>query len=263
LTIPELAWPTMVALEPKAARGVLSWLGPGGPGLLALRHALIFGRPGLWADDARSPQGVLLVREGDGQLEAFGAGRADEAVRWLVGRGRRVALVAPGDWEPVIRAEVGTVEIAEVETFVLRDRDRFRAEWGPGPLARRLRVEDGPAFEAIAPAWALRGWGSFAAMIEHGSAFGVPGPGGEGLVALAWVFDATERFDAAGVFTIDRLRGLGLGRRAATALVEHALMDRGKIPLWSTSPANEASRYLAVSLGFSDPVREPLWWWGS
>jgi RimJ/RimL family protein N-acetyltransferase len=291
----------MVPLEPEAAQSVSFWLGPERPGLLALRHALRFGRPGLWGDDARSPQSVLLVREGDGQLEAFGAGKPDEAVGWLsvgsgsshpsspptrppscrvgegqsggaqqrrpiatghwVGSARRVALVAPEAWGPLLQVEVGAVDRMEVETFVLRDRDRFRPERGPGPRARKLTLEDGPAFEAIAPAWALRGWGSFAALIEHGSAFGVPGPGGAGLVALAWVFDATERFEAVGVFTVDRLRGLGLGRRVATALVEHILSERGKVPLWSTSPANTASRTLARSLGFSGPTREPLWRW--
>ena len=63
-----------------------------------------------------------------------------------------------------------------------------------GLTSRPLTPDDAPAFAAIAPPWALRSWGSFAALIEHGAAFGVPlgGGGGGGFASLAWTFDASH-----------------------------------------------------------------------
>src|SRR5947208_7862144 len=89
----------MVPLDPLAVRSLRSWLGePSGPGLLALHHALAYQRPGLWGDHARVPSSVVLVREGDDQLEAVGAGEAEPAVALLAGQGRAVCLVAPAAW---------------------------------------------------------------------------------------------------------------------------------------------------------------------
>ena len=53
---------------------------------LALEHALAFRRPGLWGDAARDPRSLVWLREGDGQWEAFGAGRCAPAVEWLARR---------------------------------------------------------------------------------------------------------------------------------------------------------------------------------
>src|SRR5437016_14120473 len=92
-SIPGVA--VMVPLDPLAVRSLRSWLGePAGPGLLALHHALTYQRPGLWGDHARVPRSVVLLREGDDQLEAFGAGEPEPAVAWLAGQGRAVSLVA-------------------------------------------------------------------------------------------------------------------------------------------------------------------------
>ena len=96
----------MVPLDSLAVRSLRSWLGePSGPGVLALHHALAYQRPGLWGDHPRVPRSVVLVREGDDQLEAFGAGEPEPAVAWLAGQGRAVSLVRAGDlarrpWHP-------------------------------------------------------------------------------------------------------------------------------------------------------------------
>src|SRR4051794_36854236 len=110
----------MVPLDPLVIRSLRSWLGePSGPGLLALHHALAYQRPGLWGDHARLPRSVVLVREGDDQLEAFGAGDPEPAVIWLAGQGRAVSLVAPLAWRDAVGARVGPVEQGAVETWTL------------------------------------------------------------------------------------------------------------------------------------------------
>ncbi len=252
----------MVPLDANAARHVLAWLGPAaGPGLLALRHALAYRRPGLWGDDPGAPRSVILIRDGDGQLEAFGAGAPEPAVPWLVGRLRGFTLHAPGSWLRPVRDRVGALGRAGVETWSggaapVKPAVRVGA---PRVVTRRLTADDLPAFTAAVPPWGLRGWRSFPPLIEHGAAFGVPH--GPGFAALAWVFDQADGYDALGVSTAPRFRRLGLGRAVAASLVAHVVGRRGKVPLWSTPAADSASRGLALSLGFSVAATETVVRW--
>ena len=180
----------MVPLDPAAARHVRTRLGlPKGPGLLALRHALAYRRPGLWGDDPVAPRSVLLVREGDRRIEAFGIGEPWPALAWLLGHGRAFALQAPDEWLLSASQTLGgDLEEVEVETWsadavalpaVVDDpmeigSARARPKAAPRVAVRRLNDDDRAAFSAAAPAWALRGWQSYASLIEQGAAFGVP-----------------------------------------------------------------------------------------
>ncbi len=226
---------------------------------VALRHAAIHRRPGLWGDDPDHPSSVAWLREGDdGQWEAFGAGDAGPALDWIAARagGRPVALMAPPSWEGPVLARAGRLDRATVLTWSRPDSPLAR----PGPVgARRLGLDDAPAFEALAPRWALRSWGGFGPMIERGAAFGVPSPGG--LAASAWIYESDDRTDKIGVATAARARRLGLGFSAASALLDHVLRDRRQRLLWTTHAGNPASIGLARALGFSGPVAETLLRW--
>jgi GNAT superfamily N-acetyltransferase len=277
----------MVPLDPLAVRSLRSWLGePDGPRVLALHHALAYQRPGLWGDHARVPRSVVLVREGDDQLEAFGEGEPEPAVAWLAGQGRPVSLVAPATWREALDTRVGAIEQAAIETWTIDPFDlamttmfdapepdprparapASRAAPGPEPAAPRrlvatrpLITSDAAAFAAVAPVWALRGWGTFSSLVAFGAGFGVPH--GNTFAALAWVFDQSSGFDSIGVYTVPRYRRLGLARAAASALVSQIARRRRKIPLWSTPPENEASLGLARSLGFTAQATEALVRW--
>ena len=252
----------MIPLAPDAIPHVRAWLGrPREPALLALYHALEYGRPGLWGDDPSTPESVVLVREGDDQIEAFGAGNPEPAAGWLAGQGRAGTLLAPASWHDAVAARVGPVEPARVETRSLVAFDPARASLPTRPAVPLvpLTLEDAAGFVGSAPAWALRGWGSYPELIAHGAGFGVRGEGG--FVALAWTFDGAGHFDAVGVHTAPRFRRLGLGRAVASALIAHIVRRRGRIPLWSTTPGNAASRALARSLGFSSGTSELLLRW--
>jgi hypothetical protein len=282
----------MVPLDPAAAWHVRSWLGPPeGPGLLALYHALVYRLPGLWGAPSGSPRSVMLVREGTGQIEAFGAGEPEPAVGWLLRSRRAFVLHAPEPWLEAVRGRLGELDVERVETWagpgvsvpmpppVRRPRAKADAGTGAGPGAgaragtspgtatgtgagaatRRLVATDAAAFASVAPPWALRGWRTFPALIEHGAAFGVPH--GSGFASLAWVFDRAESFDSIGVTTVSRFRRLGLGRTAASALIDHVVRERGQVPLWSTLPENASSRGLAAALGFSVATVETLLRW--
>jgi len=246
----------MVPLDPEDTRETLRRLAPAAaPGLLALKHALAFRSPGLWGDAPTAPRSVLLVREGDGRLEAFGAGEPEPSVGWLVGQLRRFSLVAPGAWLDAVRDRLGAVDEDAVETW----------SGGPGPsnppsvVARRLTSHDLAGFLAASPPWGLRGWRSYPAMIAHAAAFGVTH--GPGFAALAWVFDRADPYDAVSVYTVPRYRRLGLGRAAASALTAHIVHGCGRVPLWSTRTDNAPSRALARSLGFSPAAVETVVRW--
>ncbi len=202
-------------------------------------------------------------REGDRRIEAFGIGEPWPALAWLLGHGRASRSKRPtSGCSSASQTLGGDLERVEVETWsadavatpsdVLDDlqvlNTRAHPKVAPKVAVRRLNADDRAAFSAAAPAWALRGWQSYASLIEHGAAFGVPH--GNAFAAMAWVFDQTDGFDAVGVATAPRFRRLGLGRAVAATLVTHILERRGKVPLWSFPEDHAASRGLAASLGF-------------
>ena len=139
----------MVPLVDEAIARALGRDGAEG-GSVSLRHALIHRSPGLWGDHPRRPRSVVLVREGDGPegWHAFGLGEAEPAVGWLSGRGgRRLSLLAPTTWEGAIRRRGAAVARGIVETWVRSGGGPGEIRRGPSPIARRLGLDDGPAFE--------------------------------------------------------------------------------------------------------------------
>jgi GNAT superfamily N-acetyltransferase len=253
----------MVPLVPEAAETVESG-GESTRRSVALHHALTWRRPGLWGDHPSRPNSVVLLRPGDGQWEAFGAGDPEPAVAWLAARGGTVALLAPASWELAVRGVIGPVERVCIEVRTYRPPDRRLALAPPGPArpaigTHRLTSADAAAFEATAPGWALRGWGSFLDLVAHGAGFGVPG--GAGFAALAWILEQGRHLDAIGVVVAPRFRRLGLGRAVAAALVAHIIGQRQRRPLWASAPENAASRALGRSLGFTHIAGETLLRW--
>jgi hypothetical protein len=228
---------------------------------VSLSHALIHRRPGLWGDHPRRPRSVVLVREGtEGEgWHAFGLGEAEPAVGWLARRRHRVSLLAPTTWEGAIRRRGSAVARGVVETWA-REGVPAELDRPPPPIARLLDEGDARAFARAMPAWALRAWGSFAAMIREGAAFGVPDRDGR-LASVAWVFEADHERDSLAVATDARYQRLGLGRAAGTALVEHIEGARRKAAIWTVADANLPSKALARSLGFSPRAREVVLRW--
>jgi GNAT superfamily N-acetyltransferase len=224
----------------------------------ALRHASIHQSWKLRGDHPDQPSSAVWLRPGDSGWEAFAAGEPDPALDWLKSRarGEPVALLAPESWYPAVLVKGGSVERATVLTMIdfdLMKLSRFT------PEARVLTVEDGSAFEAIAPSWALRSWNDFGSMIEKGMALGLFSA--EGLVSLAWTYESEPLHDKIGVATSPAYRRLGLGRRVAGSLLERIVRDRAKAPIWVTTPENKASLAMAKSLGFANPQAETLLRW--
>ena len=249
----------MIPLGTEATDAVLSW-GDGLHRTVALHHAAIHARPGLWGDDRVRPSSVVWLRDGGDQWDAFAAGFAGPALAWLerTAPGRPVVLAAPPSWNEIVPARLGRtrVKTRAVETW-LRPEPEPRRETVVG--VRRLDLDDADAFADAAPPWALRAWGGFADLLDHGVAFGAPGRSGLG--AVAWVVESDHHLDKLGVTTDPRFRRLGLGQAVASALLDEVTFERHRHPLWVTDPANTASIRLAHSLGFRTRIRETLLRW--
>lgn len=247
---------------------------------VAIHHALAHRRPGLWGDHPSRPRSILLVREVADRCDVFGAGRAEPAVAWLASQRRPMNLLAPIDWEPTVRRKSGRIERGFVQTW-LRPDDRIEGDMPvidaiadydvapdsfahprPAPVAptRRLADRDVDAFRDVTPDWALWGWGSFPPLIAKAAAFGVPTKDGR-LASVAWIFEEGAAHDKIGVATDPRYQRLGLGRAAATALIDHVVQDRHKAPLWTAATRNLASQSIAKSLGFSVQITETILKW--
>jgi RimJ/RimL family protein N-acetyltransferase len=249
----------MVPLNAEAASHVVSW-DDGSRRAVALHHALLQRRPGLWADHPRRPTSVVLLRRGEGQWEAFGTGAPEPAARWLAARRAPVALLAPDEWDGPVRSLAGAERRGPIQVRYRTSDELF--DLAPLPVAtRRLGVADVATFAAMAPPWALRGWGHPRDCVLKGAAFGVPHAGG--FAAIAWIGELDQFLDAIGVYTVPRFRRLGLGRAAATALVRHIVTERKKCPLWATTGDNVASQALADAMGFALSLEEPVLRFGS
>jgi GNAT acetyltransferase len=226
---------------------------------MALSHACLHDRPGLWVDVVDDPTSIVWLREGDeGRWEAFTSGDPRPAVPWLAGRaeGRTIALLASPDWDASVRSMGGRVESGIIETWHgLKGWNRP----SPHVKGRRIALDDEAAFSAVAPSWALRSWGDFPSLIEHGVAFGVRARGG--FASLAWTYESDRDHDKIGVITLRDYRRLGLGRLVATALLDSIVFERRKAPFWVTTATNAASIALARSLGFSIAIHETLLHW--
>lgn len=226
----------------------------------AFRHATLQRRPGLWVDDPDRPTAAIWLREADDGWEAFGAGRPTPSVGWLATRsgGKPIRLLAPPTWEGPIRKLGGRVEFETVFSLSRPSPSTIRPKVDRVRV-RRLTPDDGEAFRAVAPAWALRSWCDFEAMLGRGLAFGSSTAGG--LASVSWTYESEPDHDKIGVATLPRYRNLGLGTATASALVRGVLADREKTPLWITTAANHASIAVAASLGFTNRVEERLIRW--
>jgi GNAT superfamily N-acetyltransferase len=248
----------VMRLEPGAIDRILAHE-PMSHGSTALRHAMMHQRPGLWGSDPARPSSIAWLRAGDDQTwEAFASGVPGPALDWIaprIGSGT-VALVAPRSWEGAIRRRGVSVETATILMFSQLDLMKLA---GFSTDSRALTVADAPAFESVAPAWALRSWGDFGLLIDRGLALGLFSA--EGLVSTAWTYESDPTHDKIGVATLPRFRRLGLGRRVASALLDRVVRDRLKEPIWVTSSANAGSIALAKSLGFANPSAETLFRW--
>lgn len=242
-------------IDPRSIQPLLN-LDVGTRRVLALRHGCRLRLPEFWGDDPVLPSSAVMLRRGDVGWEAYGAGRAGPAVRFLSELQGNVALLAPAAWEKPLRNLVGPLNRGAIVQRRLARGFRVRPLNGT-PLVRMLTKDDARLVHDFAPAWAWRTRRQPIDLIRAG-AFGIPH--GSGLAAISWVSEADEIQDAISIFVDARFRRLGLGTFAAAALVRH-VVERKRFPTWFHSPENTTSERIARRLGFESAATSPVLRW--
>lgn len=252
----------MVPLGWEATQYVLAWEDGSRRGL-ALNHALIHRRPGVWGDHPHRPRSVVLLRRGLDAWEAFGAGDPDPGAAWLAARRAPVVLLAPEGWADALRSvTTGLVEQERIAVRYMPEPNGVAVlprHSGPAIATRKLVMADAATFTAAtAPDATPHSWDSVEECLARGAAFGVQH--GTDWLALAWITEQDHHLDAIHVHTAPRFRRLGLGRAAAGALIQYILDRRKKCPIWACLDDDDdpASRALARSLGFEFTMKETI-----
>ncbi|MFO0959229.1 MAG: GNAT family N-acetyltransferase [Isosphaeraceae bacterium] len=237
---------------------------------VAIGHALRM--PGyeraVWGDQVRRPHSLFLARKADDRWEAFGAGKPNPSISWLLGGQLKaeLVLVGPPAWHEAVAKRGGTAQFGQLETWIQTDPGRPPAAGPPGTeaLVRPIAWDEKAAFLALAPPWALRAWRAFELALAESPMFAIPHRDGSGFASMAWVCETDNQHASIGVATDERYRGLGLGRAVARALIgalQAGPAHQRRLPAWFTEAENAPSRALAESLGFRHQRSEPLARW--
>jgi GNAT superfamily N-acetyltransferase len=117
---------------------------------------------------------------------------------------------------------------------------------------RRFTIDDLELLEAAPPELYSSFWGSVRALLTEGIAAGVVIDGK--IVATARLSSISDWYADIAVDTLPDFRGQGLATATASAVVR-AAQEMGKVPIWSTTERNMASRRIAEKLGFVEVLK--------
>lgn len=213
------------------ARDLAAWFAPEHPGPMMYAHVVATGVGRCAVDRWPRPRAVLVslpggnhcVRGDPDALDLTGVtGLVEAPARWHARLGGRT-------WDRMvaIRPDVAA----------------------PASGARLLGPSDAAALAALHPecAWIHETWGGPARLATARVARAVVVDGL--VVSVAVPFYLGEGFEDIGVVTDPRFRARGLSTACAAAVVAD-IRRRGRVPSWTTSPDNVASRTVAGRLGF-------------
>jgi GNAT superfamily N-acetyltransferase len=223
------------------------WLEGEQPGYDAIvGHVLATGHGRFWVDREARPRAVLAETAGNYLLTGDPDAVSPAALHTFI-----TGFVAtPARFLPLLQATFGNAIRWERVVYA-----NPRASSGSPPVpghgsVRRLTSADAAALSALHPdaAWISKTWGGPVGLAASGHGWGAFHNGH--LVAVACTFFAGARYHELGVATDPDHRGRGLATACAWHALRHAV-SAGRIPSWSTSPDNHASRRIAEKLGFT------------
>ena len=155
---------------------------------------------------------------------------------------------APDPFVPLLRAAFPALVVWDRMIYALDEKPQFSLP--TDCLVRRLDPTDTPALQTLSDesSWISKTWGGPAGLAASGYAWGAFA--GERLAAVANIFFLGDQYEEIGVVTEPEFRGRGLSGACAGALCAE-IQARGRIPSWTTSPDNRASKRVAEKLGFT------------
>lgn len=237
-----------------AGPDLAAWVGAevAGPDAI-LGHVVATGHGRCWADRWPGPSVLLAETAGNYLLRGVPQALDPATLRPLV----RGFLDAPPAFDDLLDTAfpgharwdriVYRLDGAPTSPALLRD---------PSVAVRMLESGDTPAVEALDQdvGWVTRTWDGPAGLAASGHAVGAFVEGR--VAAVACTFFLGVRHDEIGVATEPGFRGRGLATRCAALLAARSVAA-GRVPSWTTSVDNHASRRVAERLGF-DLVREDV-----
>lgn len=194
---------------------------PDAPQAAMARAALLARRGAAWADDAEQPTAAAIQTT-----------TPDGPTIFLFGDTPHMHLPEPRAFAAF------TAHADTVQPFIALP---------PGGV-RRLRPNDARHLASFPP-WLWGIWVTPDALLREAPAYARYLRGE--LASLACVAATTERYDAIGVYTIERTRRNGFARECAARLCGAIAASRGKLPVLLTTADDTASIALAHSLGLT------------
>lgn len=233
----------MYQLPADAISTLRPWFQPDRLSHLVGWHVIQTGNGTGWVDRWPEPQVVLVESAGNYLLVGNPAAITPASLRPLI-----LGFVnTSASFVPLLHTVFPDLQIWERIVYVLDQPPQEISP--PGITIRRLEAADAERVAQISPnlVWIAKTWGGPAGLACSGYAWGAFV--GEQIVAIASSFFVGIRYEEIGVVTEATYRGQGLSGACAGALCQE-IHQRGRQPIWSTSPDNQASIRVAEKLGF-------------
>lgn len=233
----------MIELRSDQREAVRRFFPPDRPGPQAGLHAIQTGMGSMHVDRWPEPRVVVAFVGDDVQLGGDAAAVDADDLRSL--GLDEVMIDAAAEFVPALEAAFPELwpwsrVISTLEARKVREPE--------GVAVRRLAWDDARAIDSLPEdlRWISISWEGPEGLAASGLAFGAFA--GERLVSVAAPFSMGDRYDDIGVVTDPDFRRRGINA-ACVAQVIDEIVERGRLPSWSTSPENTASLSVAAKFG--------------
>ncbi|MCE7982928.1 MAG: GNAT family N-acetyltransferase [Caldilinea sp. CFX5] len=233
----------MIQLTNPQLATLRDWFLPDRPGPLIGLHLLNGGHGTAWADRWPAPQAIYVETAQNGSLAGDPTALTPAMIRDVV-----VGFIeAPAAFVPLLQEVFPDLVVWDRVIYKLPAAPIYRQP--TGFTLRRLTSADARHLANLSDesSWISKTWGGPAGLAASGYAWGAFA--GDQLAAVANSFFLGDQYEEIGVVTEPVFRGRGVSVACSGALCEE-IRARGRIPSWTTSPDNIASKRVAEKLGF-------------
>lgn len=234
----------MLQLTPDQIASLRHWFLPDQPGPLIGLHVIQSRFGTVWADRWPDPQAIFVETAQNAALHGDPTALTPTIIREVVAG----FVTAPPTFAPLLKATFPDLVVWPRVIYALPAPPAYSQ---PADFTiRRLTAADGEQLAGLSTEsfWISKTWGGPTGLAASGYAWGAFA--GARLAAVANTFFVGDHYEEVGVVTEPAFRGRGLSVACSGRLCDD-IRTRGRIPSWTTSPDNLASRRVAEKLGFT------------